>query len=185
MKWRYLPNVITALRLLMVGPFLYCTLKQHYFTAFFIFIIASISDGLDGYLARRFQWESKLGAFGDPLADKLLMMSSYVALTYIHQLPLWFTMLVVSRDVYIISGILAWHLLFRTIDFKPTFISKANTVFQLLLIITILYQLSFHYFFINLHWMIQGLIIVTTITTAISFLDYVISWSIKAIQKKK
>lgn len=182
MKWCYLPNMITAFRLIMVVPFLYYTLESEYTIAFFIFILASISDGLDGFLARRFQWQSQWGAFSDPLADKLLVVSSYVALTWNHHLPLWFTILMVSRDVVIIGGATAWYGLFRKIDFQPTFISKANTVFQLALIIVILYQLSFHEL---PYWLIQLLLIITTLTTASSFIDYVVRWSIKAFHQKQ
>lgn len=180
MKWRYLPNIITAFRLLMVMPFLYFVLTEKYSLAFFIFILASISDGLDGYLARRFQWQSQLGAFSDPLADKLLVVSSYITLTYNHHLPLWFTLLMVSRDVVIIAGAIAWYRLFNKIDFKPTLVSKSNTVFQLILIIVILFQLSFH---VVLYPLVPYLIIITTLTTAFSFGDYVICWSIKAFKQ--
>jgi cardiolipin synthase len=180
MKWRYLPNIITIFRLIMVIPFIYLVIEDQYAIAFFLFIIASISDGLDGYLARRFQWQSKFGAFSDPLADKLLVVSSYIALTWNHHLPLWFTVLMVTRDVVIIIGASAWYRLFKKIDFKPTFISKANTVFQLMLIIVILFQLAFGGLPM---FLIYHLILMATLTTAFSFIDYVCSWSRKAIKQ--
>ena len=181
MKWRYLPNMITSLRLLVIFPFLYFILEGQYAVAFWIFIVASISDGLDGYLARRFQWQSHFGAFCDPLADKLLVVSTYIALTCNHHLPLWFTVLMVARDVVIILGALAWYRVFKSIDFKPTFISKANTVFQLMLIIVILFELAFG----GLPFMlVEHLILMTTLTTAFSFIDYVVCWTIKAIKHK-
>jgi cardiolipin synthase (CMP-forming) len=181
MRWRYLPNMITSLRLIVVVPFIYFILNGQYAVAFWIFILASISDGLDGYLARKFQWQSRFGAFCDPLADKLLVVSSYIALTWNHHLPLWFTVLMVTRDVVIIVGALAWYRLFRHIEFKPTFISKANTVFQLMLIIVILFEQAFG----GLPFMlIEHLILMTTLTTAFSFIDYVVCWSLKAIKQK-
>lgn len=181
MKWRYLPNLITALRLMMVFPFLYFTLEENYTPAFFIFVFASISDGLDGYLARHFQWQSKFGAFSDPLADKILVTSSYIVLTINHQIPLWFTVLMVTRDIAIISGAAAWYALFRKIEFKPTVISKANTVFQLMLIIVTLFHLSIHQLPV---FLIQYLILLTTLTTTFSFMDYVVCWSLKAFKNK-
>jgi cardiolipin synthase len=179
-KWRHLPNLITFFRLAMVFPFLYCALTEHYTLAFFIFAIASISDGLDGHLARRFDWQSKIGAFTDPLADKCLVISSYVALTINHQLPLWFTILVVSRDVVISLGSL-WVAVFRNIEFKPTYISKVNTVFQLLLISILLFQLSYPVLPPNL---VPSLIILTTLTTTYSFIDYVVRWTYILFIKK-
>lgn len=172
-KWRYLPNVITSFRLLLVFPFLYCALDANYTIAFWIFVAASISDGLDGHLARRFNWQSKIGAFTDPLADKCLVISSYVALTINHHLPIWFTILIVSRDIVIASGSL-WGAIFRNIEFKPSYISKVNTVFQLLLISVLLFQLSYPVLPPNL---IPSLIILTTLTTAYSFIDYVVRWT--------
>ncbi len=179
-KWRYLPNVITAFRLILVFPFLYYAFEEHYDIAFLIFLVASVSDGLDGHLARRFKWQSKLGAFADPLADKFLVISSYVALTINHQLPLWFTILIVSRDVVISLGSI-WCAIFRNIEFAPTYISKVNTVFQLLLITLLLFQLSYPLFPSNL---IPSLIIITTLTTTYSFLDYVIRWTYLIFIKK-
>ncbi len=182
MKWRHLPNIITAFRLLMVFPFLYCTLDEYYTFAFFIFILASISDGLDGFLARHFQWQSQLGAFGDPLADKFLVISSYIALALNHQIPWWFATLMVTRDVVIMGGAASWYFFFRKIEFQPTVISKTNTVFQLMLIIVVLFQLSFHQLPIIL---IQYLIILTTLTTAFSFVDYVVRWGVRAFFQRE
>jgi cardiolipin synthase len=180
MKWRYLPNMITTLRLIMVIPFLYFTFKENYPPALFIFLIASFSDGLDGYLARRFQWQSKLGAFCDPLADKVLVISSYVALTINHQLPLWFTLLIVSRDVAIsIASI--WCVLSRNVEFRPSTISKVNTVFQLIVIVTVLVQLSCHQVPARL---IDIMVILTALTTIYSFIDYAICWTIKVFIRK-
>jgi len=180
MKLRYIPNMITALRLLMIIPFFYYIIERKYSAALCVFILASLSDGIDGFLARKFQWQTKLGAFGDPLADKLLITVSYITLTYIRQLPLWFTLLMVSRDAIIIMGTGVWYYLFRSIKFTPTLLSKINTVFQLLLVISILYQLSFQ---LLPAFIIMYLIAITTATTSLSFADYVIRWTIKAYKK--
>lgn len=182
MKWHYLPNAITATRFLMIIPFLYFILEQNYLPAFYIFILASISDGLDGFLARRFQWQSEFGAFADPLADKFLVLSSYIAFTLFHQVPLWFGVLMVSRDIVIIGGATAWYRLFKKIDFRPTLVSKINTVFQLLLVIVLLFQLAFG---VLIYPLPLYLITITTLTTAFSFVDYVLCWSIRAYKQKK
>lgn len=185
MKWCYLPNMITLLRLFLVLPFIYCTAIGEYRTAFYIFIFASISDGLDGFLARRFQWQSNWGAFCDPLADKILVVSSYLVLAWLQQLPLWFVVLMVSRDIVIVAGVIIWQQLFKKIRFKPTFISKINTVLQLMLIIFVLFLQGYQDFpFHLIRHLADYLIIITTATTAFSFIDYVVRWSFKAIRKK-
>lgn len=182
MKWHYLPNIVTAFRFLMVGPFLYLMFDHQYALAFFIFILASISDALDGFLARRFKWQSKWGAFADPLADKLLIMSSYVALTWNHHLPLWFTILMVLRDLVIVTGAIVWHRYYSKVPLKPTTISKINTIFQLVLIVVILYQCAFFYLPL---YLIHLLTLLTAATTLFSFMDYILRWSLQVIQYSK
>lgn len=166
----------------MVAPFLYFMLNHWHMAALITFFIAGISDALDGYLARRFRCQSKFGAFADPLADKLLIVSTYVVLAYHHDLPLWFVGLMVSRDIIIMAGAGAWYSLFGHIEFQPTWISKINTILQLVLIVTVLFELTFN----NLSpYLITGIMWLTAITTGISFIDYVVRWSIKAIRRSR
>src|SRR3989442_15920185 len=101
MKLRTIPNIITTLRLILIAPFAYYLLHAQYTPAFYLFIAAGISDGADGFLARTFNWQSKFGAFADPLADKLLITSSYLLLGYLGKIPLWFMSLVLLRDIVI------------------------------------------------------------------------------------
>jgi cardiolipin synthase len=154
----------------MVFPFLYCTFTEYYIIAFWIFVFAGISDGIDGYLARRFHWQSKIGAITDPLADKFLVISSYVSLTINHALPLWLTLLIISRDVVIVICT-TWCAYYKKITFNPSYVSKVNTVFQLLLISCLLFQLSYPVLPPNL---LPSLVILTTLTTVYSFVDYMI-----------
>lgn len=180
MHWRYLPNIITIFRFLMIAPFLWALIQGHYHSALWIFVVASISDALDGYLARRFTWQSQWGAYADPLADKLLVVTTYITLALSHYLPLWFVALMVIRDTIIVLGAFTWFWLFKSIEVRPTLISKINTIFQLVLIIAILIHLSVSKLpFYFVHYLIA----LTALTTAGSFLDYVVCWSMKAIRK--
>jgi cardiolipin synthase len=173
-----IPNVLSIIRLILLAPFLVCLYQQEYQYAFYIFLIAGISDGLDGWIARHFGWQSAFGSFIDPLADKLLIASSFIAIALIGNLPWWLVILVFSRDLTISIGVIAWHYLVqRDLIFKPTLLSKANTTFQLALLTFSMFNLAF---FEIVPYLIDTLIIVTAITTSLSFIDYVYTWGKKA-----
>ena len=106
--------------------------------AFFVFVAAGISDAVDGYLAKRFDWTTELGAYLDPLADKLLIVSIFIALGVRGELPLWLVIAVVSRDILIVAAVLLAWLLDQPVRIKPLAISKANTLAQIVLAATVL-----------------------------------------------
>ena len=99
--------------------------------AFMLFLIAGLSDGLDGYLAKRYAWQTELGAYLDPLADKALLVSIYVVLGLFAHLPVWLVIAVVTRDILIIGAILLSWLLAHPVPMRPLLVSKANTVAQI------------------------------------------------------
>lgn len=175
---RHIPNALTLSRLLLIGPFLVFLYQQAYVYAFYVFFIAGITDGLDGWLARQFHWQSTFGSFIDPLADKLLIASSFISLALIGQLPCWLVILVFLRDFTISFGIIAWFwFIQKKLEFSPTRLSKINTVLQLTLVIFCLFELAFFQF--N-HYLIDVLIAFTAITTTATFFDYVWTWGKKA-----
>jgi len=104
---RNLPNLISAARIVLVAPVVWYILQEEYSLALLLFVIAGVSDGIDGYLAKRFHWQSRLGSILDPIADKLLIVSSYAAVTWMELIPLWLWLCVLARDVIIVSGSLA------------------------------------------------------------------------------
>ncbi len=106
-------------------------------------MIAGASDGLDGLLARYFKWTSKFGAVLDPIADKLLMLVSYSLLTAQGVLPLWLLVVVVGRDVLIVSGAYTYHYFIGITKMQPTILSKVNTLFQILLVTMVMFSLVF------------------------------------------
>lgn len=175
---RYIPNALSLFRLILIAPFLVYLYQQQYDYAFYIFMVAGFSDGLDGWLARHFNWQSLLGSMLDPIADKLLVLCSFVSLGLIGTLPWWLVILVISRDLTISFGALAWFMLIqRRLDFEPTKLSKLNTCFQLALVILCLFGLAYFEFPTSVYY---SLIALTTFTTTASYLDYVWTWGKKA-----
>lgn len=131
MKLKYIPNMICVVRIILVAPIVYYLLEERYGLALLLILIAGLSDALDGYLARRFDWRTRLGGLLDPAADKLLMFSVFVTLTWMGWVPIWFTAIVVGRDAIIIAGTIVYQLLVAPIHGEPTQASKLNTVLQI------------------------------------------------------
>ena len=181
MKARDIPNLICIVRILLVPPVVVLMLWGDFALALLLFAIAGASDGLDGYLARRFDWRSRLGAILDPLADKLLMAASYITLGWLALLPWWLVVLVLGRDVVIISGSVAFHRFVSDIELAPTRISKANTLFQILLVLLVMAMMGG----LSLPpWLVSAMVALVTTTTLLSGGHYVWSWSRLAIEIK-
>jgi len=165
-------------RLVLITPFLIFLYHQEYTNAFYLFMFAGCTDGLDGFLARHFNWQSAFGSFTDPISDKLLISSSFIALALIEKLPWWLVILVFLRDITISIGVLVWYyILHQSLNFIPTFLSKINTVLQLALVTLCLFELAF--FKIN-PTLLQTLIVFTAITTGSTYIDYMWTWGRKA-----
>ena len=181
MKARDIPNLICIVRILLVPPVVVLMLGGDFALALALFAIAGASDGLDGYLARRFDWRSRLGAILDPLADKLLMAATYITLSWLALLPWWLVVLVLGRDVVIIAGSVAFHRFVSDIELAPSRISKANTLFQILLVLLVMALM------IGLSLpsgVVSVMIALVTTTTLLSGGHYVWSWSKLAIEIK-
>jgi len=128
----HLPNLICLLRLLLIWPIVVALQRGQHLAALVLFVTAALSDGLDGYLAKRFNWTSELGKFLDPLADKLLLVCVFVEGAWLELIPWWLTAAVVARDVMIGLGALIYRLWFGPLHGRPTLLSKVNTGAQLL-----------------------------------------------------
>jgi cardiolipin synthase len=148
-------------------------LNDHPRIAFFLFLAAGVSDAVDGYLAKRFKWTSELGAYLDPLADKILIMSIYIALAVSAQIPLWLVIAVVSRDILILLAVLLSWLVNRPFAIKPLTISKINTAAQLVLATTVLGDNAFA---LGLDVTRQALVWITGVSTGLSLLAYLRLW---------
>jgi cardiolipin synthase len=125
--------VVTVGRLLMVLPLVWLIAAEHFVVAFWVFVAAGLSDVVDGYIAKNFNARTVLGAYLDPLADKLLLNGIYVALALIGWLPVWLVLLVISRDVLIVLGVILIQRRNPVFRATPLLIGKANTFAQLLL----------------------------------------------------
>jgi len=126
-----LPNLITVARMLMTPLAVTMIISQRFLAAFLIFILAGVSDAIDGFIAKNFDLRTELGAYLDPLADKALLISIYVSLAIYAGLPAWIAVTVVSRDVMILFAVLVSWLLDKPVEIRPVWVSKLNTVAQI------------------------------------------------------
>jgi cardiolipin synthase len=138
-----LPNLITIGRILMVPVVVWAIASNEMKAAFVLFLLAGVSDAVDGFLAKRFHMKSELGAYLDPLADKVLIVSIYVALGITESIPRWIVILVVSRDILIVGGIMVASLLGKPMRVRPVLVSKLNTVAQIVYACLVLAALAF------------------------------------------
>ena len=173
-----IPNTLTILRMLAVGPLVWLLLQRQYAAALLLSFAAGVSDAVDGLLAKRFGWISRLGGLLDPLADKLLLVSCFTVLSLQHHLPLWLLALVIGRDLVIVAGGVAYHWLVRPVDAQPSLVSKLNTCLQILLILWVLLDLT--RFFALPAIGRDGLILGVALTTVISGAHYVWEWGRRA-----
>jgi cardiolipin synthase len=135
---RNLPNLISLMRLLLVPLTVWLILSDAYASAFATFLVAGISDGIDGYLARRFDWRTRLGAYLDALADKALLVAVFVTLGLLKLIPAWLVIMVVSRDMLIVGAVLLSRLMDRPVRVAPLMLSKVNTVAQIAFLVVVL-----------------------------------------------
>ena len=168
-----IPNLITVGRIFLVPLVIWLIISGNMQLAVITFVIAGLSDALDGYLAKRFNWQTVLGAYLDPVADKALLMSIYVVLGIHGHLPVWLVIAVVSRDVIIIGAILLSWIVGRPVKVHPLYISKANTVGQILLAALVMADLGFS---LGLAGLTAVVIWVTGALTVLSAGAYLVSW---------
>ncbi|MEA3302469.1 MAG: CDP-alcohol phosphatidyltransferase family protein [Pseudomonadota bacterium] len=176
MNLRQLPNTISIFRVVLVFPIIYLLLNHQYQQTLVLFVIAGVSDGVDGFLAKHYGWQTWLGGVLDPLADKFLLVSCFIALAWMGMLSWWLVALVMVRDVVIIAGATYYYFRVDRIDAQPTFLSKFNTVSQIgLVVVVILSEI------VSLpSWLVTTMIIFVALTTVSSGLDYVVAWSRRA-----
>jgi cardiolipin synthase (CMP-forming) len=174
MQLKYLPNIISLFRLLLVFPFIFFFINEKMTLAFYIFLLAALSDGLDGWLARYFNCQSHLGLILDPLADKILIITCYILLALKSVLPSWFVGIVLLRDCAILFGsFITLIILKHQRPLSPSLISKINTVLQMIQIVLCLIQSAFHQIPQQLLFILMLLVLSTSI---ISFFHYLYVW---------
>jgi cardiolipin synthase (CMP-forming) len=129
---RHLPNIICLLRIALIWPVIDGLLARHFDRTLLLFVVAALSDGLDGWLAKTYGWTSRLGKILDPLADKLLLVAVFLVLTWMGLVPRWLAVAAVSRDVMIAAGALLFRFAWGPLHGRPILSSKVNTLLQLL-----------------------------------------------------
>lgn len=166
-----IPNWITLIRIVLIPWFAILLINGSFNQALWVFAGAAVTDGLDGLTARWFSQKTRLGSFLDPIADKMLLSTAYIALAVLKEIPVWLTVIVISRDVVILLGVSILFLNQIDFDIKPTLYSKLTTIFQLLLILSVLSSGYVHFGY----GVREGLVLTTLIFTVFSGLHYIYS----------
>ncbi|MCB1634823.1 MAG: CDP-alcohol phosphatidyltransferase family protein [Xanthomonadales bacterium] len=179
--WQQLPNALSLARILAVLPLAWCLQQGRFLPAAALFVAAALTDALDGYLARRFGWQSAIGGVLDPLADKLLMLASGILLYRLELLPGWLLLLMLGRDLVIVTGAAIYHRWFEPFRAEPSLLSKGATALQALLLLALMLQGAGY---ISAHWL-QPLLLLTVTALIGSGLGYVIGYTRKAIHLRR
>jgi cardiolipin synthase (CMP-forming) len=174
---RHIPNIISVIRILLVVPIAIALGHDRLALAIFLFGIAAVSDVVDGYLAKRNGWQSELGGVLDPIADKLLLATVFVTLSFLDLVPLWLVVAAVARDFIIVSGAIAYRIFIGPLTAHPSLISKANTLCQGAFIVAVLSRVKFA---VPPEWLITWLGALVFATVAVSGIDYVLVYGKRA-----
>ena len=177
MSWRFLPNAICVARILLVAPLVTWIIEGRFTAALLVLVVAGLSDGLDGFLAKRFDWRTRLGGLLDPAADKLLLVSTFAALSYVGLVPIELTLVVIGRDVLIVAGAVCYQILIAPVQGEPSAISKLNTACQLAMLFFTLTHAAYAWP-PEVSLVIHGATVV--FTSVVSGLTYVLKWSARA-----
>jgi cardiolipin synthase len=170
---RNIPNILTALRLAASPAIVALLWRGHDYAALIVFAIAGITDALDGYLAKTFHLQTRFGRYLDPAADKLLMLTSFLALMVLGVTPVWLTALVIARDACIVLGIGLAYLWALPLRATPSFLGKVSTVVQVIYVGLMLVLLTFD---IKTRWLINAAEIAVAVFTVASGLGYAQLW---------
>ncbi|MBL4757136.1 MAG: CDP-alcohol phosphatidyltransferase family protein [Rhizobiales bacterium] len=168
-----IPNLITIGRMIIVPIVVWLIFNGNFLTAFWLFLAAGISDGVDGFIAKQFNQETELGAYLDPLADKALLVSIYVALGIRGELPVWLVILVASRDIFIVAGVILAWMMDMALTMQPHMVSKINTTAQIMLATLVLGGLGFELEILEFrHIAVVSVAVLTILSLAV----YLVAW---------
>ena len=167
-----IPNLISIFRIILVPVFLVFIINNHFLAGLMVFVLAGLSDAADGMVARLFNQKSRLGSYLDPLADKCLLVAAFICLAAMYIIPLWLTVIVITRDILILLGASMLFLKNGAYTVKPSVWGKATTFFQLATVFLVLVEKHFH-LFSQYVYIVYG---VTGTLTVISGLLYIRSW---------
>jgi len=175
---RHLPNIISGLRVVLVGPIIWALLGQRFELAIWLFLVAGISDGVDGFLAKRFGWSTRLGGILDALADKFLLVTTFVCLWWLDVFPGWLVLLILGRDLLIVVGGVLYNSRVEKFNPEPSLTSKLNTFLQIVLAALGLVHLGLYPVPQGL---LDGLIYAIVLTVCLSGVGYAREWGRRAV----
>lgn len=178
---RQLPNLVTIARFALVFPTAWLLWHNQIVAALVLILVGGLSDAVDGELARRFDWRTRFGAIADPAADKLLVVVVFIVLAVQGHLPVWLLVLVVGRDLVIVSGALAYRILFGELEMEPTLLSKVNTALQIVVLLLVLVHIAGYEPAAGIAAVVDpiGFVLVGVSSTVTGF-QYVLVWSRRA-----
>jgi cardiolipin synthase len=174
---RHIPNLITLIRILAVAPITLCLMHHQLETTLALFALAAASDALDGFLAKRCGWQSVLGSILDPIADKLLLATVFIALAVLDLVPLWLMAAALARDMIIVAGAAAYRLIIGPLTAQPSVASKINTLCQAVFVLCVVARAEFSQ---PPSWAEAGLGALAFVTTIVSGIDYVMIYARRA-----
>ena len=175
---RHLPNLICLVRIVLIWPTIDALYSGEYWRALVLVAVCAVSDGLDGWLAKRFNWTSHLGKILDPLADKLLLVALFLTATWMNLLPWWLTAVAVARDVLIGGGAVVYRLFYGPLHGRPTILSKINTGMQLAVALAAILGAASG---LPTREMVTALAALTLLTTVVSGADYLTHFTRRAL----
>jgi cardiolipin synthase (CMP-forming) len=181
-RLRQIPNVLTTLRILLVIPIAIALLHHELTITMLLFGVAAASDAADGFLAKRFGWQTPLGAVLDPAADKLLLATAFVVLAGLRLVPLWLMVAAVARDLVIVLGAIAYRVCFGPIEARPSVVSKVNTLCQALFILSVIGRKQYA---LPPEWVVVMLGALTFATVVVSGIDYLLRYGRAAFQEAR
>jgi len=173
-----IPNMLTLARIIITPFIVFAILEQQAVLALILMAVAGVTDMLDGAIARYFNQRSTVGAYMDPLADKLMLISTVISLYYINEIPLYIFLAVIFRDLVIVVGAIAYELVTRKLEMTPTYASKITTFLQIVMVLTALLHMA---------WGVPGELFVKAVMwltfafTAVSGVQYMVVWMRKAV----
>jgi cardiolipin synthase len=173
MDLSWIPNAISLMRIFLIAPIIILFVNDEFGWALGLFVIAGLSDGVDGYIAKKYGWDTRLGAFLDPAGDKLLVAWSFGTLAFLGHIPVWLAVIVILRDVIIVAGSFIYHYLVRRLEGDPTFISKFNTGLEFAFLIFVMSKAAFGWPDDITITVVGAAVLVTVV---ISGYDYVSGW---------
>ncbi len=168
-----IPNLITTARILAIPLMVWAIAADQLMFAFVLFLLAGVTDAIDGFLAKHFGMASELGAYLDPLADKALIVSIYVTLGITEAVPRWIVILVVSRDIMIVAAVMLSWVVGKPIAIRPVMVSKLNTVAQILFAGLVLGVMAYD---LDIPMVVGGLMLLVALLTVLSAGCYVAEW---------